>query len=29
MTFATDPAQLTWQSGTQVRGLGELPVSFG
>ncbi|NUR04258.1 MAG: cytochrome P450 [Streptomyces sp.] len=29
MTFATDPAQLEWRSGTLLRGLAGLPVSFG
>lgn len=29
MTFATDPAQLEWRSGTLLRGLAGLTVSFG
>ncbi|WP_406443707.1 cytochrome P450 [Streptomyces sp. NBC_01613] len=29
MAFATDPAQLTWRTSTLLRGLAELPVSFG
>ncbi|MGW2716044.1 cytochrome P450 family protein [Streptomyces sp. NPDC001492] len=29
MAFATDPAQLEWRSGTLLRGLTGLPVSFG
>ncbi|MCD9876830.1 cytochrome P450 family protein [Streptomyces guryensis] len=29
MAFAGDPAGLTWRSGTLLRGLAELPVSFG
>ncbi|GAA2503048.1 cytochrome P450 [Streptomyces longisporus] len=29
MTFATDPAHLEWRSGTLLRGLAGLPVSFG
>ena len=29
MTFATDPVQLRWRSGTLLRGPAELPVHFG
>ncbi|WP_405671294.1 cytochrome P450 [Streptomyces sp. NBC_01530] len=29
MAFAADPAQLTWHTGTLLRGLTELPVAFG
>ncbi|MCY0950632.1 cytochrome P450 family protein [Streptomyces sp. H27-S2] len=28
MTFATDPAHLTWRTSTLLRGLTELPVNF-
>ncbi|MDH6448029.1 MULTISPECIES: cytochrome P450 [unclassified Streptomyces] len=27
--FASDPAELTWRSGTLLRGLAELPLRFG
>lgn len=28
MTFATEPTQLTWRTGTLLRGLTELPVTL-